>query len=196
MWKDSSVWRNVFKKSFLDKNNLFFHSPELVYGEDALFMYEVKFAKPKTIEISEALYGYRDREGSASHSSSPEKTQRQLRSTIREAEIMRDYYESGREDSMTADRFMSFLYGALFHIAAMPQKTERERWLSYMRAAKLFPYRRPSACTISRSFQMNRGDLIEKIHDMIYIHLNTEIGFQAMYCWNVLFRIKKRLKSE
>ena len=195
IWYDSSACRSVFKKSFLEQHNLSFHYPELIYGEDALFMYEVKYAEPQTIIINDALYGYRDRENSASHILSDESLKRQLKSTIREAEIMKEYYESGRNDSVTADRFMSYLYGALYHIAAMPKAGgDRYEFLCCLHNKGLFPYHRPKSCTIQRSYQLNRGgDFIEKIHEKIYLRINTRAGFTAMCCWNSLFRLKKKL---
>lgn len=195
IWKDSSACRSIFKKTFLTEHGLSFRYPELTYGEDALFMYEVKFAEPETTELMIPIYGYRNRENSASHSTSTETMQRQLRSTMREAKIMKDYYESGRTESLTADRFMSYLFGALYHIAAMPRSRAKE-YMTELRANGLFPYCRPKACTIRRSYQMKRGDIVEKVHDAIYINISTRIGYSAMRCWNALFRIKNKLMKK
>ena len=192
IWQDSSACRSVLKKSFLDKNGLCFSYLELIYGEDALFMYELKYANPKTITINAPIYGYRDREDSASHTTQAS-IEKQLFSTIREAEIMKNYYESGRTDTMTVDRFMSFLFGALYHVAAMADRPKYKEYLRIMREKGLFPYKRPKNCTIRKSYQMNRGDWIEKIHDKIYINISSQIGFRTMRCWNSLFRIKNRL---
>ena len=193
IWQDSSACRSVFRRQFLQENNLAFNYPELTLGEDALFMYEVKYARPRTAVIEDALYGYRDREGSASHAASEKKLYKQLRSTIREAEIMKAYYESCRTDAMTADRFMSFLFGAMYHIAAMHDRKIRKEFLREMRKKGLFPYRRPKSCTIRRSYIVNRGDWVEKIHDRVYINISTKAGFTAMRCWNEFFNIKKKL---
>ena len=58
-WKDSVVWRSLFKKEFLTHHNLRFHYEDLVYGEDALFMYEVKRCIPRIIEFTQQLSCFR-----------------------------------------------------------------------------------------------------------------------------------------
>lgn len=194
IWQDSSACLSIFRRRFLLENNISFHYPELVFGEDALFMYEVKYASPRTAVIEDTLYGYRERENSACRDLSKETLHKHLHSTIREAEIMKAYYESGRADSMTADRFMSYLFGALYHVAGMENRETRREFLREIREKGLFPYRRPKSCTLRKSYQMNRGDWVEKIHDRIYINLSTRMGFAAMRCWNEFFNMKKKLK--
>lgn len=156
IWHDSSACRNVFRRSFLAEHDLRFHYPELVYGEDALFMYEVKYRQPRTAFSNMPLYYCRERSGSASRDDTDAANVKRLHSTIREAEILRDYYNAGRTDQVTADRLMSYLYGALFHIAAMPKETAKCE-LDHLREAELFPFRRPEKCTIRKSFYVNRG---------------------------------------
>ena len=192
IWQDSSVCRNVFKRDFLIRHNLKFHYPELTYGEDALYMYEVKFKNPVTIIYNPPLYFYRDRSSSASHEKTMESKLRILQSNIIEAQVMKQYYESGRHDAMTADRFMSFLYGALYRIASLP-KHMSALYLTQLKSQKLFPYKRPASCTITKSYLLGRNDWLQKIHDKIYINLNTFIGYQLMRCWNFTFRIKQHL---
>lgn len=192
-WHDSVAWRNVFRRSFLAEHELRFRYPELVYGEDALFMYEVKYRQPRTAFSNMPLYYCRERSGSASRENTEVAEQRRLHSTIREAEILRDYYNAGRTDQVTADRLMSYLYGALFHIAAMPKETAK-RELAHLRKAELFPFHRPKNCTIRKSFYVNRGgDAVEKIHDFIYCRINTRRGYYAMRSWNAAFGLKHRL---
>lgn len=193
IWYDSSVWRNVFRRLFLNKNGLMFAYPELTYGEDALFMYEVKYFSPNTIEFDEPIYAYRDRKGSASYSDPKEGNTRQLHSTIREAEIMKEYYEAGRTDSITVDRFMSFLFGALCHISNM-DTTERKKYVEIMKRKGLYPYKKPKNCSIKRSYQVNRGgDIIERLYDKIYTNISSRRGYFAMRCWNTIFELKNRV---
>lgn len=156
IWQDSSVWRSIFRRGFLQQNDLYFRYPELIYGEDALFMYEVKWEKPDTITIDPPLYYYRERAGSASRDATDKSNRKRLHSTIREAEIMKHYYDAGRRDTLTTDRMMSYLYGALLHIASMSRQESRA-FLARLREAGLFPFRRPRNCTIRKSYYVNRG---------------------------------------
>lgn len=156
VWKDSSACKSIFRRSFLSAHKLFFRYPELIYGEDALFMYEVKWEQPDTIEMKQPLYYCRERTGSASRETTNTANLKRLNSTIREAEIMKQYYDAGRRDVLTTDRMMSYLYGALFHIASMSQREANAR-LNQLRTAGLFPLRRPLNCTIQKSFSVNRG---------------------------------------
>lgn len=192
IWHDSSACKSVFRKQFLVEHDLRFRYPELIYGEDALFMYEVKYEKPHTIFSGEPLYYCRERSGSASRENTEAAERKRLRSTIREAEIMKRYYEGGRTDQITADRLMSYLYGALYHIAAMPRREARQE-LERLRAAQLFPFRRPPLCSIHKSYYVNRGDFVERIHEWIYCRINSRLGYCAMRCWNAVFRMKGRL---
>lgn len=155
-WHDSVVWRNIFWRDFLMAHDLRFHYPELIYGEDALFMYEVKHEKPRTVFTDLPLYYCRERSGSASRENTEAAERKRLRSTIREAEIMKRYYEGGRTDQITVDRLMSYLYGALYHIAAMPRREARQE-LENLRNAGLFPFKRPKVCSIHKSYYVNRG---------------------------------------
>lgn len=192
IWEDSSACRSVFKRNFLRQRNLEFHYPELTYGEDALFMYEVKAEKPHVVSYSFPLYYYRSRKHSASTGEEIDSVLRILESNIREASIMKDYFDHGRTDAMTADRLMSFLYGALYRIAGFPIKMANV-YLLQLKNEGLFPYKRPTACTITKSYQLNRNDWVEKVHDWIYIRMNTYWGYFAMRCWNKAFQIKGKV---
>ena len=156
VWFDSVVWRSIFRRDFLTVHKLYFRYPELIYGEDALFMYEVKWENPKTALVEQPLYYCRERSGSASRENTGKAARRRLCSTIREAEILKGYYDGGRRDVLTTDRMMSYLYGALHHIAGMPRQEARP-YLARLHQAKLFPYHRPKNCTIQKSFSVNRG---------------------------------------
>ena len=192
IWQDTGIWRNVFSRGFLIDHDLYFKYPELIYGEDGLFMYEVKYENPRTIHINATLYYCRERSGSASRTYSMEAEIKRLESTIKEAKIMKEYYESGRTDVITVDRFMSYLFGAMFCIASLPPRWRR-RYLHETKQLRVFPYRRPKNCTISKSYHMNNGGTVEKIYDYIYSHLCTPWGYFAMRSWNTFFNIKKRL---
>ena len=109
-WEDSVVWRNIFKREWMINNNLKFHYLELVYGEDALFMYEIKRCFPKTYRLDKAIYYHRRRKGSASEEEeSTNNKYEKILSNVKEAQIMQRYYEKDNRLPETADRLMTFL---------------------------------------------------------------------------------------
>ena len=116
-WQDSVVWRNIFKRKWMVENDLKFHYPELVFGEDALFMYEIKRCFPKTYELNEAIYYHRGREGSASAEKlSTNSKIEKLLSNVKEAQIMNKYFIEDNKLTETADRLMSFLWGSMYNL--------------------------------------------------------------------------------
>lgn len=192
-WSDSIVWRSIFKREFIVQNNLYFHYGDLVYGEDALYMYEVKRCYPKTLEIAQPIYYHRDRPCSAgTEQNTPEEKRKKLVSNLRESQIMQKYYESGDSLPETADRLMSFLWGTLYRIAELPSD-QAALYLKELKECGLYPYKRPDKCTITKSYQLFRNDFIEKVFDKIYTNLHTRWGYRAMRCWFGFFKIKQRI---
>lgn len=195
LWKDSVVTRSIFKRDFLLKNNLKFHYPELTYGEDAIYMYELKRACPNTYEIEKAIYFVRGRACSASsEQNTPEGNRKKLVSTLREAQIMQEYYEGGDDSQMTADRLMSFLWGTIYRIAGLSVK-DANIYMQKLKKCGLFPYKRPANCTIKKSFQTNREDIVGKVFDTIYLNLHKHWGYYAMRCWFQIFQLKRKLNG-
>ena len=191
-WKDSVVWRSVFKREFLDGNKLRFY-PGLVFGEDALFMFECFWHEPQTVELEQAAYYHREVVGSASNNSSQAFQAKRLWSTLREAQVMQGYYEkgNGKYPMETANRLMVFLWGVLGGLAHMP-KAQAKPYLEELKACGLFPYHRPKACTATRSYQTTRTDLVGKLFDRIYIGSHTYIGFFLLRVWYALSDLKNR----
>lgn len=56
---DSVVWTSVIRRKFCERNELFFRYPEIKYGEDTLFMYELSLCQPQKTIIKKPLYYYR-----------------------------------------------------------------------------------------------------------------------------------------
>ena len=192
-WHDSVVWRNIFSRRWLEENDLKFHYPELVFGEDALFMYEIKRCFPKTYEFSEAIYYHRGREGSASSEEvSTNNKNAKLLSNIKEAKIMKQYYENDNRLPETADRLMSFLWGSMYRLAELPGKEARPV-IKELKVCGLYPYKRPADCTIRKSGQAGRADWIANVFDRIYTNMNTRTGYCLMRLWIRFFRAKQRL---
>lgn len=188
-WKDSVVWRSIFRRAFLLEHNLFFHYPELSFGEDAMYMYEVKRAQPVTIELALPVHYHRVRPGSLSTASHAN----HLNCTIREAQIMKGYYEQGGVIEVeTANRFMSFLWGALYHISGMPGKDARS-FIRELREKGLYPYPKPKECTISKCPEIRRDDIVGKVMDTLYVNLGSPWAYQIMRLIHRMFRIKQKL---
>lgn len=192
-WENSVVWRNLFRRDFLISQDLVFRYEELSFGEDALYMYEVRRALPKTDVLAEPLYIHRERPGSLSTEMSEKTEIKRLMCNIREAEILKYYHELGGVlEQETADRFMSFLWGALFRIAQMPNKQARN-YLLQMKQKGLFPYRRPIKCSIKKCPGNNRSDLIGRITDCLYTNLGSIWGYYGIRLMTFLYCIKQKI---
>lgn len=189
-WKDSVVWRSVFKRAFLNLNNLRFY-PGLVFGEDALFMFECFWHEPEVVELEWAVYYHRVVIGSASNNTSAAFEEKRRWSTLREAQVLQKYYE--HEDAKypmeTANRLMIFLWGVLGSLAYLP-KEEAKPYLDELKACGLFPYHRPNVCTITRSYQTTRTDVVGKVFDKIYTSSHTRWGFALLRMWYWLSDLK------
>ena len=187
-WKDSVVWLNIMKKQFLTNNNLHFY-PGLVFGEDALFMFEVFLNNAKTIETNNTIYYHRQVTGSASNNTSAEFSLTRVYSTLEEAKIIQKYYEDKNcpYPKETANRLMIFLWGGLDTVAQMPKK-QAKFYLNDLKNCGLYPYQTPPECTVKKSYQLNRDDFIGVFFDYIYTHMHRPWGF---HCMRILRKIMK-----
>lgn len=178
-WQDSVVWRNLLRRDFLAAQDLTFRYPELTHGEDGLFMYEVSVARPKVEEIPDTGYFYRVHSGSAETAVTAENHAKRLRSYLRITEILHTYYDSGRRDSDTANRLMTFLWFTLFEAAALPRKQAAQA-LDKLKALGLYPGRRLPECTMAHAYLTSQEGLTGKILDKICMNLQTRWGYSAM----------------
>ena len=55
---------------------------------------------------------------------------------------------------------------------------------------KLYPYKCPAECNITRSFHPFNNQFIEKIFDKVYIKMHTTLGYHTMRSWIKLRRTK------
>lgn len=60
------VWNKIFKKEFLDNNNIHFDMT-LKRGDDVLFFSEVAICEPLTLFVSKSIYHYTQRKDSITH---------------------------------------------------------------------------------------------------------------------------------
>ena len=195
-WEKSVVWRNIFRRRFLLDRDLLFHYPELTFGEDALYMYEVCRQQPTRAEWKAQVYIHRVRPGSLSTEMSPETRDRRIRCAIREAEIMKGYCEQDSiVDAETANRFMAFWLGGLFSIAQMPRKTA-DIYLRELKKVGLYPYKKPKECTTDHCPEITRTGLIGKILHYLYVNLGRPWCYWAMRSYFAAARIKNgRIKE-
>lgn len=193
-WKDSVVWRSLFRREYLLSHDLWFHYPELTFGEDALYMYEVRRGDPQNLELADPVYYHRVRPGSLSTELSPRTEAKRLLCNIREAEILKDYYEKkdGILTEETANRFMSFLWGSLFRILRMPGK-EAKPYMKLLREKGLYPYPTPRECTLSKCPEINRNDLPGRIMDKLYTNLGSRWGYYGMKALYFLLQAKHKI---
>lgn len=187
-WKDSVVWRSIFKRKFLNDNNLRFH-PGLIFGEDALYIFECFRCNPRIFEADTLIYYHRNVEGSASNNNSSSFLKKRTQSTLNEAKIVQQYYErnDGIYPTETANRLMLYLWGGLYALTKMPPKHFKP-FLKDLKACGLYPYKTPPECTLNKSYQHNRTDFIGKFFDYVYTHTHRPWGFLLMRIINLLLK--------
>lgn len=178
-WYDAVVWRCLLRRDYLSAHDLYFRYPGLTHGEDGLFMYEVTLYNPRDAQIDEVLYFYREHSGSAETDLSPATQSRKLSCYIQIVKIIKGYYDSGRHDTITANKLMSFLHFSLFMIARLPAP-EAKQALSELKEAGLFPYTRLPECTLEKSYMLDRDDIIGKLFDKLYLNLHTQWGYSLI----------------
>ena len=189
-WYDAVVWRSLIRREFLRQNSLSFRYPELTHGEDGLFMYELSLYAPRSAEIEEALYFYREHSGSAEGTVSLNNSRKKLRSYRAIVQILDGYYASGRTDPGTANLRMTFLWFALNEAAKFPGGEARSM-LTELHRDGLFPSRRLPECTLERSYMTDRTDWLGKIFDCVYLPLPRPWGFTAIWA---LYRLRALLR--
>lgn len=187
-WKDSVVWRNIFKREFLNNYNLRFY-PNLVFGEDALYIFECFRYTPKTFEANLPIYYHRIVMGSASNNETSSFLRKRIQSTLTEAKIVQQYYErnDGVYPTETANRLMIYLWGTLYELTKMSHKHYKP-FLKDLKICGLYPYKTPSECTVTKSYKHNRTDFVGKIFDYVYTHTHRPWGFLLMRMINLLLK--------
>lgn len=193
-WEDSVVWRSLLRRDFLSAHGLTFRYPELTHGEDGLFMYEVSSAHPRTETISDIVYFYRIHSGSAETADSLESRRRKLLSYQKIVHILHGYYASGRKDSETANKLMTFLWFTLYETAQLPRK-EAGPVLEDLRDLGLYPGSPLPECSMERTYLFSQGGLPGRVLDFLSFHLQSPWGYGAVW---VLLRgkrwVRKRLR--
>ena len=187
---DSVVWSSLLNRAYLQKHHLRFNYPNVSHGEDIIFMYEFNLHMPKKTSIDEPLYFYRNRENSAMTSKSKESQKKKQLSYLQNVIIMKEYYDKKLGDPITtANTLMTFLWLELFELADMPIKAAAP-YMQQLKKEKLYPFVRPQSCTLMKSYQTTRTDLVGKIFELIYLNMHRRVGFWAMRLWKKATTIK------
>ena len=87
---------------------------------------------------------------------------------------------------------MANLWHLLFTISQLPAK-ERSEQIRRLRENGLYPFRRPDTCSLKKSYQTTRTDIVGKVFDKVYIHMHRPWGFWAMVLLQKLIGAKKKL---
>ena len=190
---DSIVCGSVLRREFLREHNCRFHYPQIAHGEDGIFMYEVLLHDPAQQELEIPAYLYRTRPGSAQTGASLQNQEKKLNSYLHAALVMQGHWQSGRRDRNTADRLMIFIWYTLYTAIQVSGRKGRAA-VSELKKAGLYPFRRPEACTLVRSYQTTRTDAVGKLFDKVYINMHRPWGFTAMKALQIVIQLKHSLR--
>ena len=99
-----TVWRGIFKKSFLVSNGLRFNE-KVVMKEDALLYHEIGLAYPKTIKCECVCYSVRQRAYSAMNGLDEQKAIKYFSSSV----ALMESYQAYAVNSTDSDKFYALL---------------------------------------------------------------------------------------
>lgn len=187
------ITRSLYRREFLNRNSMRFDI-EVSYSEDSLFICQCLLANPSVIHMDRVGYLFRYRSGSTTTLVSPEAIQRKLQSSRIASLKFREFYgqaENALKGSI-ADLLMSNLWQTLYVIVGMPSAGIRKH-LKELRADGVYPFVRPKECSLHRSYQTSRTDVVGEVFDKVYINMHRPWGFWTMVLLQRLISAKKKL---
>lgn len=185
---DSNVCSSLLSRSCICKHNCRFNT-DLAYCEDSVFMFEINSHIPTLFVVNKPLYLYRNRENSAMTSFDIAAKKKKIKSHFIAAKIMKEHYDNNVGDSVaSANLMMSFIWNTLNSSAKM-RKSERKQIIKAMKKNGLFPCKRPTECTLTKSYQTTRTDILGKFFDWVYIHSHTYFGYFLMLIYEKLYNL-------
>lgn len=193
---DSNVIMRLLRRDFLLQNNLFFKYPSISHGEDSLFMFEFKHANPRLASFEGAVYFYRTRPDSAQNGKTVSNHKKRVQSYWQVLMVVSEYCHAHRNEltSSDADMLMTFVWYVL-NDAAQSSFTDTKKKLRSLKEKKLYPYVRPDACTLKKSYQTTRSDAFGKLFEFFYLHMHRPWGFWSMWVLQRLIALKHRLRK-
>lgn len=190
---DSVVWRNMFKRAFLQEHKLRFAYPEMIVAEDCMFIHDALIYQPQTCVYAEPVYCYRVRQGSAMTTNSAKFQKKKLESYVIAARVLQWHYTENLGDKRnTANLLMQFIWNALYLTITIPKADSAESFRE-MKHSGLFPCRRLPECDITRSYQTNRKDFLGRMFDIFYINMHRPWGFSLMWLLRRVISLKHKI---
>ena len=184
---DGSVCTSVYKKQFLIYNCIMFREG-IDAGEDNLFNYELNKMNGKQKTIDDAIYFYRVNEYSVTKSSSNEKT---LRSHLRCAEIVKQYYDSESQKELKTVRFLHCELEYMMTLISRLTYERRKEYLQCILLGELLPFMGIKPVLIS--IYTN----IHSMHLKIVCSLSkTKIFSWRIKLWSKIWNSKAKKKIE
>lgn len=184
---DGSVCTSVYKKQFLIYNCIMFREG-IDAGEDNLFNYELNKMNGKQKTIDDAIYFYRVNEYSVTKSSSNEKT---LRSHLRCAEIVKQYYDSESKKELKTVRFLHCELEYVMTLISRLTYERRKEYLQCILLGELLPFMGIKPVLIS---------IYTNIHSMhlkiVCLLSKTKIFSWRIKLWSKIWNSKAKKKIE
>lgn len=185
---DSNVCSSLLSRAFIREHKCRFNA-DLAYCEDSIFMFEINSHNPALFVVDKPLYLYRNRENSAMTSFDAVANKKKIKSHFVAAKIMKEFYDNKVGNPVaSANLMMSFIWNTLNLSAKMP-KTERKQIIKAMKKNGIFPCKRPPECTLIKSYQTTRTDILGKIFDWVYIHSHTFFGYFLMFLYEKTYSL-------
>ena len=189
---DSSVCNNILRREFLLEHGCRFCYPRISHGEDTIFMYETLIHCPWQESLEIPAYLYRTRPGSACTSDSRPSQVRKMNSYMNAALVMQRHWDAGQRDTRTANLLMSYIWYTM-HMATQVPGAESRAAVAALKKAGLYPFRRPTECTMAKSYQTTRTDAVGKLFDKVYINMHRPWGFASMKILQTAIGLKHSL---
>ncbi len=193
---DSTIWGSVLSREFMHKNNCGVFYPDIAYGEDSIFMFEVVANNPKCFELDIPLYFYRNRTGSATTLKSEETQIHRLKSHFNGVRIMKQHYDNKVGEAKTTANYLMIFIWCTMNDCAMLSGANRRSMIRKAKAEGIYPFTRPNECTLTRSYQTTRTDIIGKLFDKVYINTHRPWGFWTMCFIQKLIALKQKLLKQ
>ncbi len=185
---DAYVCSSLLSRSFIFEHKCRFNT-NLAYCEDCVFMFEINSHNPTLFVVDKPLYLYRNRENSAMTSFEVAANHKKIKSHFIVSKIMKEYYDNKFGDSVaSANQMMASTWYTLNSSAKMP-KSERKQIIKAMKKNGLFPRKRPPECTLTKSYQTTRKDILGKIFDWVYMNSHTHFGYFLMLLYEKFYSI-------
>ena len=183
------------RREFLIDHSIRFH-PELCYGEDLVFNFEIELMNPHIIETDLLIYYYRRNINSAT---SNEANNRKIESDFFGAQLMKGYYDieapKSKNSSIINTILMHFLRNAMITLAKSTRDTYKPM-LSRFKQAGLFPFRSPKNVLQKNLAITIRSDWIGRLYNRMYMNCTTVFGFYSLRVFIFLRDQCKRRKND